>query len=190
MPTITRDVPTGTITDADQFQRELNVDASAIGATCTGVAIYAGAPDDTISMDFDASPDGTAVDTVIAAHPTYSPDMVASIALTPNTWGTIWTFPLIEGERVEVDVTVTIDFGTAATIETTTIHLDEMARRRTGGAAVVASSGGGAQIRYGEIPQAAARLIASGNFLLLQIRSARNDTATVSGGVSVESRIV
>lgn len=191
MPTITRTVPTGNITDADQLQRELNVAASLIGASCTGVAIYTGAPNDTISMDFDAVPTGAQVDAVIAAHPSYTPGLVPSLALTANTWATVWTLPLIEGERAEIDATITIDFGDASTIETSTIHLDEMVRRRAGGGAVITNNGtGGALVRYGEIPQAAARLQASGNFVQLQLRSARTATATLEGTVDVESRIV
>lgn len=191
MTTITRSIPTGDITDADQLQRELNVATSLIGASCIGVAIYTDAPNDTISMDFDAVPTNAQVDAVIAAHPSYTPGLVESIALTANAWSTVWRIPLIPGERVEIDATVTLDFGDATNIETTTIHVEEMVRRRSAGAAVVTNNGtGGVFLRYGEIPQAVARLQASGNFVELQIRSARTGTATLTGNIIFESRVV
>jgi phage tail sheath protein FI len=186
MPIESRDVATGTITDAEQLQRELNVAADLIGAVCSGVAIYTGAPDDTIEMQFDVAADDTEIDNVIAAHPSYTPGLVASIALTAGVWATIWTLPLASGERLDIEARIDIDLGDGSDLETETARSTTTARRRTGGAVFVAS---GPADSFGEIQQTRLRFVASGSFVELQLMAQVTNTVELSGEVTVRSEM-
>jgi len=190
MPTETRDVPTGTVTDADQLQLELLAAADLIGTTCESVAIFSGAPDDTIEMMFVGVADDTELDNVIAAHPSYTAGLTNLIALTENVFATIWERPLQPGERLKVAARLHLEFGDASDLEVANINFDAVARRRTGEAAFVASGGAGSGLtEHGEIPQVQARLVASGNLAQLQIATRRTATATINGLVNIDSRV-
>lgn len=187
MATETRQVPTGTITDAEQLLRELNVASPSIGTTCTTVAIYPGTPNDTVQMDFVSTPDGNEIDTVIAAHPSYTPGLSASINMSAGTWITIWTLPMSPGETLELSGTIKLTIGTSADMQVGKARFSSMGRRRSGGNAYIP----GTTVSFdGDIPQSRLRFVTSGAFVSLQVLTQAAGVATVSGNVFTASEIL
>jgi hypothetical protein len=177
MTTITKDVPTGTVTNAEQLQRELSASAD-VGARCEGVAIYEGELDDTLELTFDVAPDDTAVDAVIASHPSYAFGFPESLVVTADTWTTLYETAIAPGEWAEINTKVIVTTGDVATLEAHTVHFDCMARRRTGESVVVSDRGSGRN--YGDLPDFRVRgIAASESIIRVQLNIARSDTLTV-----------
>lgn len=189
MPIETRIVPAGSITDSDQLQRELNVQSALIGATCSSVAIFTAMLTATVEMLFDVPPNGGAVDAVIAAHPSYTPGLISSVAITSGVWAEIWRLPVIPGERLEIDARVKLTLGDSTNFESATISYVNIARRRIGQLDCTVTCSG-IPFERGELPQAQLRCLQDGVFTVLQARVLRTGTLTVRGEVIVESEII
>jgi len=186
MPTITRTAPKDTV-DADQLLVELNASASSTGSICSSVAVRPGSSEDTVEMIFDSDPSAAEVDGVIASHPVFTTGLVSQVELTSGSYTTVWSTLLAEGESAEVDANIILRLGDASNIEPVTIHFDGMGRRRTGSAVEVPGSGGDEV--YGWIPQAGARLRATGPRLDLQVTARRSGTADVEGDVTIKRKV-
>lgn len=187
MPIETREVLAGTITDAEQLRRELNVAAVALGTTCTTLAIYPGDPNDTIQMELGAAANAAAIDSVIAAHPSYTAGLASAVNLVAGTWVLLWTLPMAPGEVLTVTGSFDIRTGAADDVEAGAAEIKAKARRRTGGNAYVS----GFSFEFeGDIPQARLRLQASGINLELRILTQSNAAATITGDVFARSELL
>ena len=172
----TRTAPTGTI-NASQLQREL-VASAAVGAVCTGVGVTVGDPDDTIRMEFSGAADDSAIDAVIAAHPSYIPGVPSPIAVTSGAWVTCYETKVGVGEWLGLDVKLIVTTGNASTLEVHTIYFECMTRRRVGEGVKVADQG--LTKVYGDLPNVRARAVAATTELLrVQVNVQRNTSLTV-----------
>jgi hypothetical protein len=189
MATLTRSVPTGTV-EASQLLEELNAEAGPISTACSSVAVWPGQPDDSVVMEFDSDPTKAAVDAVLSAHPLFAPGLAATVELTANgAFATVWSTLLAEGESVEIKARLRLRLGSAADVEPVSIDFRDMALRRTGEGAVVPNAESGGASAVGWLPQARARLSASGNRVDLQVSSRRAGTARVSGAVTKDPEV-
>jgi hypothetical protein len=176
MPIETRTAPTGTI-HAAQLQHELSA-AAAVGSECTGVGVTLGDPDDTITMEFASVADDAAIEAVIAAHPSYVLGVGGSIAVTSNTWVTLYETVVGVGEWVEIDTKFIVTTGTADTLEAHTIYFECMARRRTGESVKVSDAG--STKAYGDLPNLQMRAVAiSAELVRVQVRVQKTTTLAV-----------
>ena len=180
MADITRTVTSGAVADGEQLQHELSENGT--GTYCEGVSIASGSPNDTITMTFIGTPDGAEVDDVISAHPSYAAGLATEVSLAADTWTTIYTRPLAAtGRWLEVEAVLALRIGSPASMQVCIIHVDGCGVRQRDAATCTVD--GPTATPYGDNFGAAARFVADGTRMLLQIKTTDAQTVYIDGQV-------